>query len=424
MFLLGSLAQWEEEGWDVMIHEVRSFGPTVLIGMVLSVPVGILAIIAGMRLHQRRSRGLAIAASILATVTFAPTFLVGGPIGILALVVLNRADVRAAFAQVKRSSSSNRQNAAPSHSSVAVFPPGAGPRMLAITLGFVSSIAFVLVGLGLLIYAAAAHLPDAEQWSWYFGGGIGCLIGGIAAMITCWNQYRTLHGKRDFMQDPRWNVWDTFLLVYGIGGASYLALGLIGWNSLEFWPRTAALVVGGIVALQGIGMSLWRWAFRYAFTQQASHSALGLQMFLVAVSILMCSLLVVGGVAMSVYSATSLPGGSVKFWAGIVSAAVWLLGGGGGLLVTWNWYRSLEGGSNWMTDEKTNVLDRAAYAIAGIGAALVIGALAASPWIATINFGALELLGGVILLPAAIAIFIRAMMRRAAQQTAESKSRS
>jgi hypothetical protein len=88
-------------------------------------------------------------------------------------------------------------------------------------------------------------------------------------------------------------------------------------------------------------------------------------------------------------------------------------------LVTWNWYRSLEGRANWMTEEKTNLLDRAIYAVAGIGAALLVGALAASPWIATVNLAALELLGGVILLPAAAAIFIRAMMRRAAQQEAE-----
>lgn len=114
----------------------------------------------------------------------------------------------------------------------------------------------------------------------------------------------------------------------------------------------------------------------------------------------------------------------MKFWAGIVSAIVWLLGGGGGLLVTWNWYRSLEGGSNWMTEGETNALDHSAYAIAGIGGAVMIAGLLASPWVSAVDSRALELLGGVILVPAAIAVFIRAMMRRAARQEGQQPASS
>jgi hypothetical protein len=265
---------------------------------------------------------------------------------------------------------------------------------------------------------------DAESWSWYFGGGIGLLIGGIAGVLTSWNQLRTMRGARDFMQDPNWNLWDTFLLVYGMIGASYLAAGLIGWNTLDFWPRNAALIVGGITALQGLGMSLWRWAFRRALAQRLDQSALGLQMVLIAVSILACGLLVVGGVIMFIYSTTSLPSGSVKFWAGIASAVVWLFGGGGGLLATWNWFRSLEGEPNWMTEDKINLLDRSIYAIAAIGLLLMLAGLIAAPWISTISVYAMELLGGIVVVPSLIAIFIRAMMRRAARQDAEHVSQS
>jgi hypothetical protein len=138
-------------------------------------------------------------------------------------------------------------------------------------------------------------------------------------------------------------------------------------------------------------------------------------MFLIAVSILACGLLVAGGVAMAIYSATSLLAGSVKFWAGIASSSVWLLGGAGGLLCTWNWYRSFEGESNWMTEARVNLLDRGTFAIAGVGILFLFAGLVASPWISNVSVYALELLGGMVLIPSLAAISIRALMRRAAR---------
>jgi hypothetical protein len=178
------------------------------------------------------------------------------------------------------------------------------------------------------------------------------------------------------------------------------------------------------MALQGLGVELWRWVFRSALAHRPEQTALGLQMLLVAIGMLACGLLVVGGVAMSVYSATSLPGGSIKFWAGIASSVVWLFGGAAGLLATWNWYRSLEGRPNWMTDVKVNLLDRATYAIAAIGIIVMIAGAVASRWLPMTSVWALEIIGCMLLVPAAICIAARALMRRAARQETEQRAES
>ena len=69
------------------------------------------------------------------------------------------------------------------------------------TLGSIASIVVSLVGLGLLVYSATIYTAaDTERWSWFFGGGIGFTIGGVAGMLTCWNHLRTVRGKRSELQ--------------------------------------------------------------------------------------------------------------------------------------------------------------------------------------------------------------------------------
>lgn len=419
VYLAGSMIQWQNDRIRETFDYIKGPGQMLVVGLALSVPIGFLAIIAGLRMLKCESYVLACVAAVLVMVPTTP-FVFGFPIGIWVLVALNSSRVRAAFDEVKRQKpvSSNRVTVAPSSS--AAYPPGAAPRLLIVTLGSIASSLLALAGAGLLVYSTQIYADDeAEKWAWYFGGGIGLFIGGIAGLMTFWNQSRTMRGQRDFMQDPNWNLWDAFLLVYGLIGAGWLAAALICWNSFDFWPRNAALIVGGIMALQGIGAELWRWAYRGAVARRPEQTALGLQMFLVAVGMLACGLLVVGGIAMSVYSATSLPGGSLKFWAGIAAAVVWLFGGAAGLLATWNWYRSLEGQSNWMTEDKTNLLDGALYAACAIGILLMIAAAGLSAWLAAVSVWALEVLGCMLVIPAAVFIAIRALLRRAVRLEAE-----
>jgi uncharacterized membrane protein HdeD (DUF308 family) len=103
---------------------------------------------------------------------------------------------------------------------------------------------------------------------------------------------------------------------------------------------------------------------------------------------------------------------------------VWLFGGAAGLLATWNWYRSLEGRPNWMTDVKVNLLDRATYAIAAIGIIVMIAGAVASRWLPMTSVWALEIIGCMLLVPAAICIAARALMRRAARQETEQRAES
>jgi hypothetical protein len=84
-------------------HGEPDFFLAILFIVAINVAVaffGITMILAGLRVMRLRSHGLAIIASILAIVS--PACLVGLPVGIWALVVLTRQDVRAAFGQKRR----------------------------------------------------------------------------------------------------------------------------------------------------------------------------------------------------------------------------------------------------------------------------------------------------------------------------------
>ena len=128
----------------------------------------------------------------------------------------------------------------------------------------------------------------------------------------------------------------------------------------------------------------------------------------------------VSGIALLVYSITSLPAGSLKFWGGIGSGMSWLFGGSGGLLITWNLYRSLEGLPNWMTERQVNTLDYGMIAAAGLGMLIMLAGLVVSPSVTTTSVYALELIGGILALVAGLFLVGRALMRRAAAQEAES----
>jgi serine/threonine protein kinase len=59
--------------------------------------------------------------------------------------------------------------------------PGTAPRLLMVTLGSIASLSMAIGGVGLLIYSTAIYATAGpERWSWFFGGGIGFSIGGIA----------------------------------------------------------------------------------------------------------------------------------------------------------------------------------------------------------------------------------------------------
>jgi hypothetical protein len=102
MYVLGSLAQWEQEGLEPVLHDLRELGPTLLMGMALSVPIGVLTILAGRRMLDLIAYRVAVAASIAALLPCSLTFPLGLIIGLWAVVALNREEVRQAFDRAGR----------------------------------------------------------------------------------------------------------------------------------------------------------------------------------------------------------------------------------------------------------------------------------------------------------------------------------
>jgi RIO-like serine/threonine protein kinase len=418
MYLLGSLAQWESEGLDVVLREVRSLGPMLLVGMVLSVPVGVLAVVAGVRMQQYRSRGLALAAGILAIIIFVPTWFLGLPVGIWALIVLNLAGVRARFDQRREAEprDAGRESARPS--SPAVFSPGSGPRMLALALGFVTSSLVAAIGLAMLVYGLVSYPRGAGQWEGYVGGGFGALLGGLGGFLGTWNNLRKSQGRVDLMHEPNWNWLDTMFAVYTLAGLACLSGAGIWWSSLNFGVRLTTLLLGGIAVVQGLGFTLWRLALRRAARRPAAEPGLDLRLILVAMGMTASAVMMACGIVLLVVAVIRLEIGSGPFWGWVGASFGLLFGGGGGLLGIWNTYRAMEGLSDWMVESGHNALDRWIYAIGALGALFVVVGVAANPWISRTSVYALELLGGILLFQSAVFVAIRALMRRAAQQEA------
>lgn len=418
MYILGSMVQWQEEGLDTMLREVRELGLIILIGMALSVPIGLLEIIAGMRMLECRSRGLIVAASVLAMLPCTP-FIFGFPIGIWALIVLNRTKVRTAFAEVGRQKSCELQDLVSAQQLPVVFAPGTGPRMLALALGFTTSSLVTAMGAAMIIYGLAAYPAGEGQWAGFMGGGFGAFVGGLGAFLGCWNKLRTVRGRLDLMYEPHWNWLDSVLLAYALVGIVGLVSGAIWWSSLNMGLKITATILGGIATLQGIGFSVWRLSMRRAAARPSAEPSLDLRLVLVAVAMLVCALLFASGVVLIVIAAIRFPIGSGAFWGWVGAAFGFLFGGGGGMLGAWNSYRALEGLPDWMAEGKRNVFDRFIYAIGGLGLVLMVTGLIAAPWMTVISVYALELLGGILVFQMAIFISIRSLMRRAARQEAE-----
>jgi hypothetical protein len=101
MYVLGSIVQLEEEGIKPVLRDLRELGPTLLAGMALSVPIGMLAIVAGRGMLDVSGYRLANVASIAALLPCSLTFPLGLIAGVWSLIVLNRDDVRRTFAAAR-----------------------------------------------------------------------------------------------------------------------------------------------------------------------------------------------------------------------------------------------------------------------------------------------------------------------------------
>src|SRR5229473_964363 len=71
--------------------------PLVLLVQAVSFGTGIVIIVGAVKMMRLRSHGFATVASVLAMLPCGPAWLLGMPMGIWSLVVLNRQNVKAAF---------------------------------------------------------------------------------------------------------------------------------------------------------------------------------------------------------------------------------------------------------------------------------------------------------------------------------------
>ncbi len=295
---------------------------------------------------------------------------------------------------------------------------GAGPRLLALALGFVFSSLVMVAGGAMVVWALLRLDQDAGAWGGLIGGGIGTLIGGAGGVFGTWNNYRKFRGATDFMQEPQWNGLDTAMGVYGLLGVGVLLATWAAWTSSSDVARLTALLLGTMAVFQAGAISLWRLAVRQAAQCRGEGPRLDARMFVIAGSMILCGLLMAAGIAMGVLAFVNVPLGSAQFWGVMGGAVGCVFGGGGGLLGTWNSYRTLEGGTDLMLEGHWNLMDRCMLATAGIGATLLIGAATASLWAsrATVHGGLL--IGGILTFQSAIFLVIRALMRRGAKQEA------
>ena len=151
MYLLGTLADWEQRGFEAAWQETLELGPILLTGMALSVPVSILIILGAVRMMNLQSYRFALAAAILALLPLTFMVVVGVPFGIWALVVLARQRVKAAFPE------------RPPAADDASLRPVRGPGIGLVVTGIANWIG-IPIAISILLYFAAGPQPGGDPF--------------------------------------------------------------------------------------------------------------------------------------------------------------------------------------------------------------------------------------------------------------------
>jgi predicted Ser/Thr protein kinase len=133
--------------------------------------------------------------------------------------------------------------------------------VLAVAIGMV--LGMLMMGAGVALAAVPLFGPwDIDVWP-FLGAGAGVLLGGAGAFFGSYNAYRQLAGAVDLMNCREITWFDYVLLAFAAVGVLILLPGLSGLltNSAEehVYPM---LVIGGVIAFQGMMGMLWRWGAR------------------------------------------------------------------------------------------------------------------------------------------------------------------
>ncbi|MCG6158566.1 serine/threonine-protein kinase [Rubinisphaera margarita] len=296
------------------------------------------------------------------------------------------------------------------------FPPGMGPRYLAIALGGLISAAVCLAGIGLLLAGFLTDPASDARWAW-FGAGGGTLIGGLGGAIGVWRTHRLVGGGRDPMNDSEWNALDSiFLLVLQLSGAAVLGGGLF-WRELGYGAALTTVLLGTILGLNTGGFSVWRWSVRSSKQKGQSGDRLDPQLVMIAAGMLLGAVLAAGGLTLLVIGSLWQPGGEKMIGAWMGSGFGCFFGGMGAFIGCWNSYRHREGAIDlWEAPHRT-WFDMLMAIDAALGLGTLIAALALpTTWSLEFRWS-LGLIGVILLFQSSLFGLMRGLGYRSAMQT-------
>jgi predicted Ser/Thr protein kinase len=234
-----------------------------LVYLVLGLVAGVLIIVGSIKMMRLRSPALAKTSAILAMIPLPNpvTWLLGFPIGIWALAVLSREDVKAAFNAKGPGSGPPAAPTGPTPGYGGALPPHAMRQMLGLSIGMVMCALLMTFGVATLVYAWVTGTLWQYFGAW-MGSFVGCFVGGAGGLIGSWNSYRRLEGRGDLMEQGKRTWLDHIVLVYGVVGAmAFLTAASFGVWLGEAVTQTLYLI-GALMAIQGFAFLSYRSAVR------------------------------------------------------------------------------------------------------------------------------------------------------------------
>ena len=242
-----------------------SLGEVWLSSLLIESVLGLFLVVSAGRMRALDSYWLALVGPILAVLPcLSPFYVLRLPIGLWALVVLTRADVRAGFKQVERLAEAPvRKLSSPVSASTphGQLPPTQQfPLILGCALGMVLGGLAMAAGAALAVYAfLSVPAESGAFWGW-LGGAFGCFFGGAGSLIGSWNSYRQVTGVGDLLRLPHRTWLDYLFWAYTLSGAGLLTAALVALFQRHTVTPTvyALLLFSGIVLFQGVFFLVFR----------------------------------------------------------------------------------------------------------------------------------------------------------------------
>jgi len=150
---------------------------------------------------------------------------------------------------------------------------GAMPKLLAVAFAVTLGLLICVAGVAMIVGGSYASEIGSGPWWGFFGGGLGCLLGGLGALVGAWNSYRQLEGRRNLTEEPGWTPVDFGMFLLGVLGALGLVAGLVVAGRNGWWSGYPFLLLGGILSFQASLFLGFRALMRRSHRQLQSRQA-------------------------------------------------------------------------------------------------------------------------------------------------------